>query len=150
MKLLIGNFGIVTRLQINVFHDDDYKLSKGLFYYLPFKKDTLRDFLELVEEFNDDVEMSADYNYTLMAISEGQIHKYELDSQMNLKYPELFGPDGLLKLFGQGVLPSAIIGKFRQSSLCFDLASITMILISVDYSHVCIYRSGRDKSRQCK
>jgi hypothetical protein len=90
-------------------HDDDYKESRGLFHFLPFKKDTLQDFLELLEETNDDDTLSSNYNYSIMAITKGGMHKYELDEQMNRRHPELFGPAGLLKDFAHGILPSMVI-----------------------------------------
>jgi hypothetical protein len=104
-----GNFGIVIRLQVQVMHDDDYKDSRGLFHFLPFKKDTLQDFLELLEETNDDDTLSSNYNYSIMAITAGGFHKYSMDESMNRRHPELFGPAGLLKDFARGILPSMVI-----------------------------------------
>ena len=108
-----GNFGIVTRLEIEVKHDDDYPNSKALFRFLSMKKDTIEQLLDIFEYTNDDKELSSNIEYSVMVLSQGSLHRYkfELDQKDTPSTESEIGEiiDKMPNFFVRGILPALVI-----------------------------------------
>lgn len=94
-----GNFGIVTHFTIKVYSNDDYKGSRGLKTVYWYSKDTLKNLLNILVDMANDENFPRNYDYCVSMLSSSfDVFKLypELDEQMKIFNPDLYGKDGIL------------------------------------------------------
>ena len=92
-----GNFGVVTSIAVKCFKDVDYPKARGFKMAWFFRRATLQQLVQIINEINDDPNNDPDFNLTVIALGE----EYDpdvpsflpdtFDNQMMRNYPKLAG-----------------------------------------------------------
>ena len=93
-----GNFGVLTHFTIKVYSNDDYKGSRGLKTVYWYSKDTLKNLLNILVDMANDENFPRNYDYCVSMLSSSfDVFKLypELDEQMKIFNPDLYGKDGM-------------------------------------------------------
>ena len=92
-----GNFGVLTHFTIKVYSNNDYKGSRGLKTIYWYSPDTLKNLLNILVEMANDENFPRNYDYCVSMLSSSfDLFKLcpELDGQMRISHPDLYGKDG--------------------------------------------------------
>ncbi|KAF9965076.1 hypothetical protein BGZ70_005456 [Mortierella alpina] len=65
-----GNFGVISHVTLKVHRDEDHPLSRGFRGQVPYKREMLKQLLDLVVEMGDDEDFPADYDVCITMLSE--------------------------------------------------------------------------------
>ncbi|KAG2485596.1 hypothetical protein HYH03_015660 [Edaphochlamys debaryana] len=62
-----GNFAIVTHLRLRVHRDEDHPQARGMRLFMPYRKDTLRNLLQIKADMAADAGLPKDYDFCITA-----------------------------------------------------------------------------------
>ena len=94
-----GNFGVVTAITVKYLKDSDYPKARGFKMAWFFRKATLQQMVQIINEINDDPSGDPDFALTVFALGEEydaaipSILPETFDNEMMKKYPHLVGKD---------------------------------------------------------
>lgn len=94
-----GNFGVILDVTIKPRWDRDHPHSRGLALFRTFQGEKgrrdLEEWLQILAEFNDDDDMPADYNYSVMMLAGNPPGPLDLNNNIDVKmateHPEVYG-----------------------------------------------------------
>lgn len=94
-----GNFGVITHLTLEVHRDRDHVGARGLKALYLYNKHTLKRLIDILVKMSDDPDFPPNYDLCVSVLS-SSFKMFdlwsELDGQMRLEHPEVYGEDGML------------------------------------------------------
>ncbi|MFZ4720597.1 MAG: FAD-binding oxidoreductase [Ilumatobacteraceae bacterium] len=96
-----GNFGVVTSITVRYLLDSDFPESRCFKAAWVYRKETLQELVQIVNEINDDPERYPDFGLSVMALGSEfdketkwlHLEPETFDDEMQKRHPELVGSD---------------------------------------------------------
>ncbi|MCJ1232037.1 hypothetical protein MMC12_008718 [Toensbergia leucococca] len=130
-----GNLGVLTHFTLEVHRDSDYQGSRGLKALYWYNTKTLKRLLDMLTEMSDDENFPRNYDLCVSVLSSSckLLDLWpELDNEMRLKHPEIYGKDGI-PFWPRTIIVYAQWVPFDKNDVCdtawfdrFGRDSITM------------------------